>query len=171
MKSKERIYVYVIALFLVSINLRIGITSVSPVLETIRNQLGLSNVTVSFLTAIPVLCMGLFALFTGKLEGLWGVEKVISFCLVMIGAATCMRVAAHSTSLLLTSAFLLGIGIAIAGPLLSGFIKKKFPNRIGLMIGIYSVGMGTGASLSAGLTVPLQHAGDYRFYCLVSDCS
>ena len=25
------------------------------------------------------------------------------------------------------------------------------------MIGIYSVGMGTGASLSAGLTIPLQH--------------
>ncbi|MBY0074558.1 MFS transporter [Priestia aryabhattai] len=157
MKSKERIYVYVIALFLVSINLRIGITSVSPVLETIRNQLGLSNVTVSFLTSIPVLCMGLFALFTGKLEGLWGAEEVISFCLVVIGIATCMRVAAHSISVLLSSAFLLGVGIAIAGPLLSGFIKKKFPNRIGLMIGIYSVGMGTGASLSAGLTVPLQH--------------
>ena len=42
-------------------------------------------------------------------------------------------------------------------PLLSGFIKEKFPTKIGLMIGIYSVGMGTGASLSAGLTIPLQH--------------
>ncbi|MED4059706.1 CynX/NimT family MFS transporter [Priestia megaterium] len=157
MKSKERIYVYVIALFLVSINLRIGITSISPVLEVVRHQLGMSNFTVSFLTAIPVLCMGLFALFTGNLERRWGAEKVISLCLVIIGAATCMRAAAHSISALLSSALILGIGIAIAGPLLSGFIKKKFPNKIGTMIGVYSVGMGTGASLSAGLTVPLQH--------------
>ncbi|WP_384423491.1 MFS transporter, partial [Streptomyces sp. NPDC057545] len=51
----------------------------------------------------------------------------------------------------------IGIGIAVAGPLLSGFIKEKFPTKIGLMIGVYSVGMGTGASLSAGMTIPLQH--------------
>lgn len=51
------------------------------------------------------------------------------------------------------------------------------------MIGIYSVGMGTGASLSAGLTIPLQHVlkgsleygtrflgctNYYRYYVLVS---
>ncbi|EOO21608.1 hypothetical protein IGA_01279 [Bacillus cereus HuA3-9] len=157
MKHRERTYLYILALFFVSINLRIGITSVSPLLETIRQDLNISNFSVSFLTAIPVFCMGTFALLTGKVIKKYGAEKAIMACLILIGFATCMRAFTSSISTLFASSLFIGIGIALAGPLLSGFIKEKFPTKIGLMIGIYSVGMGTGASLSAGLTIPLQH--------------
>ncbi|MGE6592782.1 CynX/NimT family MFS transporter [Bacillus mycoides] len=157
LKHQERTYLYILALFFVSINLRIGITSVSPLLETIRQGLNISNFSVSFLTAIPVFCMGTFALLTGKVIKKYGAEKAIMACLILIGFATCMRAFTSSISTLFASSLFIGIGIALAGPLLSGFIKEKFPTKIGLMIGIYSVGMGTGASLSAGLTIPLQH--------------
>ncbi|MFL0400408.1 CynX/NimT family MFS transporter [Bacillus nitratireducens] len=157
LKHQERTYLYILALFFVSINLRIGITSVSPLLETIRQDLNISNFSVSFLTAIPVFCMGTFALLTGKVIKKYGAEKAIMACLILIGFATCMRAFTSSISTLFASSLFIGIGIALAGPLLSGFIKEKFPTKIGLMIGIYSVGMGTGASLSAGLTIPLQH--------------
>ncbi|OSY02906.1 hypothetical protein S2E19_03257 [Bacillus mycoides] len=157
MKHQERTYLYILALFFVSINLRIGITSISPLLETIRQDLNISNFSVSFLTAIPVFCMGTFALLTGKVIKKYGAEKAIMACLILIGFATCMRAFTSSISTLFASSLFIGIGIALAGPLLSGFIKEKFPTKIGLMIGIYSVGMGTGASLSAGLTIPLQH--------------
>ncbi|UNP77264.1 MFS transporter [Bacillus nitratireducens] len=157
MKHQERTYLYILALFFVSVNLRIGITSVSPLLETIRQDLNISNFSVSFLTAIPVFCMGTFALLTGKVIKKYGAEKAIMACLILIGLATCMRAFTFSISTLFASSLFIGIGIALAGPLLSGFIKEKFPTKIGLMIGIYSVGMGTGASLSAGLTIPLQH--------------
>ncbi|MDI6531376.1 MULTISPECIES: MFS transporter [Bacillus] len=157
LKHRERTYLYILALFFVSINLRIGITSVSPLLETIRQDLNISNFSVSFLTAIPVFCMGTFALLTGKVIKKYGAEKAIMACLILIGFATCMRAFTSSIATLFASSLFIGIGIALAGPLLSGFIKEKFPTKIGLMIGIYSVGMGTGASLSAGLTIPLQH--------------
>ncbi|MED0991396.1 CynX/NimT family MFS transporter [Bacillus nitratireducens] len=157
LKHQERTYLYILALFFVSINLRIGITSVSPLLETIRQDLNVSNFSISFLTAIPVFCMGTFALLTGKVIKKYGAEKAIMACLILIGFATCMRAFTSSISTLFASSLFIGIGIALAGPLLSGFIKEKFPTKIGLMIGIYSVGMGTGASLSAGLTIPLQH--------------
>ncbi|MFK4326680.1 CP family cyanate transporter-like MFS transporter [Bacillus sp. RC55] len=157
MKHQGRTCLYILALFFVSINLRIGITSISPLLETIRQDLNISNFSVSFLTAIPVFCMGTFALLTGKVIKKYGAEKAIMACLILIGFATCMRAFTSSISTLFASSLFIGIGIALAGPLLSGFIKEKFPTKIGLMIGIYSVGMGTGASLSAGLTIPLQH--------------
>ncbi|OOR10792.1 MFS transporter [Bacillus cereus] len=157
LKHQGRTYLYILALFFVSINLRIGITSISPLLETIRQDLNISNFSVSFLTAIPVFCMGTFALLTGKVIKKYGAEKAIMACLILIGFATCMRAFTSSISTLFASSLFIGIGIALAGPLLSGFIKEKFPTKIGLMIGIYSVGMGTGASLSAGLTIPLQH--------------
>ncbi|WP_375141035.1 CynX/NimT family MFS transporter [Bacillus sp. NP247] len=157
LKHQGRTYLYILALFFVSINLRIGITSISPLLETIRQDLNISNFSVSFLTAIPVFCMGTFALLTGKVIKKYGAEKAIMACLILIGLATCMRAFTFSIFTLFASSLFIGIGIALAGPLLSGFIKEKFPTKIGLMIGIYSVGMGTGASLSAGLTIPLQH--------------
>ncbi|GGE34892.1 MFS transporter [Pullulanibacillus camelliae] len=153
---KKRGLFIIAALFLVSLNLRMGIASISPVLDTISHDLHLSNGVVSWLTAIPVICMGAFAFFSAALGSRFGLEKTIAACLVLIGIATCTRAFAHSALLLLLSAFFLGIGLAIAGPLVSGYIKKTFPNRIGMMIGVYSVGMGIGASLSAGLMIPLQ---------------
>ncbi|WP_384423493.1 MFS transporter, partial [Streptomyces sp. NPDC057545] len=75
------------ALFFASINLRIGITSISPLLETIRQDLNMSNFSVSFLTSIPVLCMGVFALLTGKVNKKYGAEKAILACLILIGVA------------------------------------------------------------------------------------
>ncbi|MFM9281966.1 MFS transporter [Paenibacillus jiagnxiensis] len=56
------------------------------------------------------------------------------------------------------TAFLAGVGIALAGPLLSSFIKQYFPARVASMVGIYSTAMAVGASFSVGLSVPLQNA-------------
>ncbi len=47
-------------------------------------------------------------------------------CLILIGLATCMRAFTFSISTLFASSLFIGIGIALAGPLLSGFIKEKF---------------------------------------------
>ncbi|SDX18756.1 MFS transporter, CP family, cyanate transporter [Marininema mesophilum] len=157
MKNRKRTYIYILAIFLAAINLRMGITSISPLLETIRKDLNMSNFTVSFLTSIPVLCMGVFALLTGKVYKRWGTEKAIVVCLLLIGAATFMRSFTSSVLPLLITALLIGIGIGLIGPLLSGFIKERFPTKIGLMIGINTFGMVAGVALSSGITVPLQH--------------
>nr|WP_091741417.1 MFS transporter [Marininema mesophilum] len=157
LKIIKRTHLYILALFFAAINLRIGITSISPILETIREDLNMSNFTVSFLTAIPVFCMGVFALLTGKVIRLWGVERAIVACLILIGVTTFMRAFTYSVSTLLTSALFIGIGIGLANPLLSGFIKERFPTKIGLMVGVNTFGMVAGAALSAGLTIPLQH--------------
>ncbi|KGR89685.1 MFS transporter [Ureibacillus massiliensis 4400831 = CIP 108448 = CCUG 49529] len=143
-------------LLIVAFNLRLGIASMSPVLENIRSDLDMTNFEVSFLTAIPVFCMGFFALFTTKLSNRFGAEKTIALCLGLIGVATTYRFFSGSPLSLFCTALLIGVGIAICGPLLSGFIKKSFPNKIGIMIGVYSVGMGLGASVSAGLTAPFE---------------
>ncbi|MDU1846809.1 MAG: MFS transporter [Niallia nealsonii] len=156
MKMKKQIVLMIIALFFVSFNLRTSIAAISPVLESVRADLHLSNGIVSLLTAIPVICMGFFAFFAVKISARFGLERTIAACLVLIGVATALRAFSHSAFTLLLTAFFIGIGIAIAGPLVSGYIKQQFPHQIGMMIGIYSVGMGLGASFSAGLMLPLQ---------------
>ena len=60
-KFINQISYFLSSIFAISINLRPAITSIGPILETIREQLSLSNGQVSLLTAIPVICMGIFA--------------------------------------------------------------------------------------------------------------
>jgi len=139
-------------------NLRASITSISPVLKNIQMDLHMSSAVVSLLTALPVFCMGIFAPLAGKLSERWGIELTIAFSVLLIGVSTALRLIASSPVLLLVTAILSGIGIAITGPLISGYIKKHFPRSSSSMIGVYSAGMGIGASLSAGLVVPVMHA-------------
>jgi CP family cyanate transporter-like MFS transporter len=155
-RGKVGSFLLVCVLFLAAANLRPAITSVSPLLETIRDALGMNRSMISFLTAIPVLCMGIFAPLAAKLGVHWGIERSIVACLALIGAATAVRAIAVSSFLLMTTTVLIGIGIAVAGPLLSGFIKRYFPDKSTSMIGVFSIGVGFGASIAAGLTVPLQ---------------
>lgn len=158
-KSKNLYIIWsVFSLFILSMNLRASITSISPVLKNIQADLQLSSVVVSLLTALPVFCMGLFAPLAGKLSARWGIELTIALSILLIGVSTALRLVATFPFLLLLTAVFSGIGIAITGPLISGYIKKHFPKSSSSMIGVYSAGMGIGASLSAGLVVPVMHA-------------
>lgn len=154
--NKRTILWSIFALFVISMNLRAAITSISPVLKDIQTDLHISSMTVSLLTSIPVFCMGIFAPVAGRLSDRWGNERTIALAVLLIGASTALRLVSTFSSLLLLTAVFAGIGIAIAGPLISGFIKEHFPQNSSAMIGIYSAGMGIGASLSAGLVVPVM---------------
>jgi len=160
MRKSNEIYMIwsIFALFIISMNLRASITSISPVLKNIQMDLQMSSIVVSLLTAIPVFCMGIFAPVAGKLSDRWGIELTIALSVLLIGVATALRLFSTFSFLLLMTAVLAGIGIAVAGPLISGFIKEYFPKYSSSMIGVYSAGMGVGASLSAGLVVPAMYS-------------
>ncbi|MFK9095178.1 CynX/NimT family MFS transporter [Bacillus salipaludis] len=159
-KQQRKIYAIwsIFALFIISMSLRASITSISPVLKNIQSDLQMSSVSVSLLTALPVFCMGIFAPLAAKLSHRLGIELTIAFSVLLIGVSTAIRFMATFPFLLLMTAVFTGIGIAIASPLISGYIKKHFPNHSSSMIGVYSAGMGVGASLSSGLVVPVMHS-------------
>ncbi|KRE10867.1 hypothetical protein ASE46_04665 [Bacillus sp. Root239] len=148
---------FLCALILAAFNLRPGLTSVSPVLHGITKDLGMSSTLASLLTSIPLLCFGFCSLFAGRLANRYQPEKMITFAITCIGIATFLRAFTNSSIYLLITALLIGAGIGVVSPLLSGFIKSHFPDKAASMIGIYSTSMVVGASISIGLTTPLQH--------------
>lgn len=152
MKPQKSLTLLLFAIFLISLNLRPAITSIGPLLETIRNELDLSNSQVSLLTAIPVICMGLFAPFAVHWLNRFGQRRGITLLVIVIGVLTLVRAWLNDYLSLLITAFIIGVSIAIIGPILSSLIKERFPTRTASAIGIYSLGMGAGATLSAGLT-------------------
>ncbi|MEC2078554.1 CynX/NimT family MFS transporter, partial [Metabacillus fastidiosus] len=127
---KTRNFLFILALVLAAFNLRPGITSVSPVLHTLTDQLQMSSAAVSLLTSIPLICIGFCSLLAGRLAQRYGIEKTITIFIFIIGISTFLRFFAnHSVSLLITS-LLIGAGIGIVSPLISGFIKKYFPKKV-----------------------------------------
>ncbi|ATH83236.1 MULTISPECIES: MFS transporter [Pseudomonadaceae] len=142
------------ALVLAAINLRPGITSLAPLIERIATELSLSRSFISLTTALPVLCMGLLAPLAPRLALRWGLERTIVLCLGLISLALLARLAAHQSAVLIGSAIALGAAIAVAGPLLSGFIKRYFSGQMGRVVGWYSLGMAIGGAGGAVLTAP-----------------
>ncbi|MGG1619304.1 CynX/NimT family MFS transporter [Paenibacillus sp. NRS-1782] len=149
-----RLVYLILIIFFISINLRPSITSVGPLLDIIQAHLGLSGVTASLITALPIFCMGLFSLSSIWLQHRLGVERSLLVAMLLILIATFLRMFVQHTSFLLATAIFSGIGIGIAGPLVAGFIKKYFPEKPGLT-GLYSVSMVIGAAVASSFSVPL----------------
>ncbi|MGX5219788.1 MFS transporter [Pseudomonas segetis] len=143
-----------IALIVAAINLRPGITSLAPLIERIAEELALSRTVISLTTALPVLCMGLLAPFAPRLAVRFGLERTVTLCLMLITGALAIRLIGDTTVILIGSAVVMGAAIAIAGPLLSGFIKRHFIGRVGKVVAWYSLSMAIGGAAGAVLTVP-----------------
>jgi CP family cyanate transporter-like MFS transporter len=147
-----------VGIFLVALNLRAAIASLPPEIETIRHALGLNGVAAGMLTALPVVCMGLFAPVAQRVGHRIGNEMTTALAVATIGVGTFLRLAGANVGLLYLGTFLAGIGIAVAGTLLPALVKEYFASRAGLVTGIYTFALMGGAAAAAGFSVPLADA-------------
>ncbi|MEK0364001.1 MFS transporter [Pseudomonas sp. CBC3] len=152
-----------LALVLAAINLRPGITSFAPLIERIAEELNLSRGLISLTTALPVLLMGLLAPLAPRLAMRFGLERTIALCLGVIGLALVLRLFGESAAVLIGTAAMVGAGIAVAGPLLSGFIKRHFLDRMGKTAAFYSLSMAVGGTIGVVLTAPATQLLDQRW--------
>lgn len=144
-----------LALLVAAFNLRPGITSVAPLIERMAEELALSRAGISLTTVLPVLFMGLLAPLAPRLALRFGLERVLLGCLVLLVLALLLRVAGASSLVLIGSAGLVGIGVAVAGPLMSGFIKRYFLQSFGAALGWFSLSMSVGGASGVVFTQPL----------------
>jgi CP family cyanate transporter-like MFS transporter len=153
--SNRSRFIILVSILLVALNLRPTIASVSPVLEAIKADLGLSYATASLLTTIPTLCMGVFAVMTVPLARKLGRNRTIFLSILLITLATGLRIIGDIASVLFLSTIFAGIGIAVAQTLLPSLVQEHFSDNVGLVTGLYTTTLITGAALSAALTVPI----------------
>jgi len=142
----------------VAVNLRPAIAAVPPLLDAIQADLGLSATGAGLLTALPVVCMGVFAPVGAALGRRVGREAAVSWALALVACGTLVRGLGASVVTLYGGTLVAGIGIAMGGALLPGVVKAWFPARAGAVTGLYTAGLVTGAMLASAATVPLDHA-------------
>lgn len=148
--------IFWLALILISLNLRPALTSIAPVMEVIVNDLSVSRANAELIMTIPVLLMGLLAPLSPLLARKFGQELILTATMAVLVIAFTLRFFSQSNfNLLLLSSFFTGCAIAIAGPLMSGFIKQHFSKNIGVAVALYSVCISLGASIAVAMTIPI----------------
>ncbi|HZZ11028.1 MAG TPA: cyanate transporter [Paraburkholderia sp.] len=153
------------AIIVIGINLRPLLTSISPLMATIREATGLSFYGASLLTSLPVVAMGIGAFGAAALARWVGETRGVALGLVAIALACAARWVAGSGAALLLTAALAGVGVAAIQALLPAVLKQRFHARVPLAMGVFSAsimgGGGLGARLSPMVSAALDswHAG------------
>ena len=141
------------AVVLVALNLRTAVTSVPPILA----DLGLSPTRESLLATLPVALFGLGAGAAPVLRRRLGEERTIFCALVLLLAGVLARGPWQGAGLFPTTVCACS-GIAVINVLLPSFVRRRFPERVGTMMGLQTMALIAGASFAAGLTVPVRDA-------------
>lgn len=148
-----------VAIVLVALNLRPTIVAVSPLLDEISAALELTSFTAGILMTLPVLCFGVLGPVAPVVARRIGLERSLGLVLVLVVVGSAIRVHPSVFGLFLGT-FFVGWGIAFGNILLPALIKRDFPDRVGLMSGLFSMALTGGATLAAGITLPVaQSAG------------
>jgi len=152
--------IWLAAIVAIGLNLRPLLTSVSPLMATIRAATGLSFSGASLLTSLPVVAMGFGALGVGMLTRIVGETRGVALGLLGIALACGARFTASSGVALLMTALLAGIGVAAIQALLPGVMKRRFHARVPLAMGLFSASIMGGGGLGASLSPYIARAFD-----------
>jgi CP family cyanate transporter-like MFS transporter len=144
-----------VAVVLIAVNLRPALASVGPVLDEVRGRLHLSSAAAALLTTVPLLCFGLLSPLAPALARRFGMERVLAAVLVTIAAGLLLRVNFGAAGLFALTVPV-ACAIAIANVLVPALVKRDLPDRVGLMMGVYTMALSGAAAVAAGVTAPLD---------------
>ncbi|GAA1234527.1 MFS transporter [Microbacterium phyllosphaerae] len=151
-----------VGIVLVAFSLRSAVASLSPVIDHIAEDFPVSSVVVGLIGAAPPVCFAVFGLLTPLFERRFGLERVAVVAIALIAAGLLLRsLAVDSTSLLAATAVVFG-GVGSGNVLLPPLVKKYFPDRLGLMMTVYSTTMAVSTFVPPLVAVPIADTAGWR---------
>jgi len=162
----------VVAVCLVAANMRPTITAVGPLLDQIGQDTGISLATLGLLAAVPLVTWAIVSPFALRLSRRFGMSRVVLFSLAVLLLGTIVRSLPGPTASLWIGTAIIGVALAIANVLMPAVIKRDFPLRVPVMMGLYTALLGGVGAIGSGVAVPLSMLGDassgWRLSLLIS---
>src|SRR5581483_3905 len=155
--TRRRTVLLAVAVAAAGLNMRSPITSLPPLFPELSHRLHLSSAVLSLLAATPVICFGLGAAFAASLSRRFGDERVLLAALGAVVAGLALRGLAPG-ALLFPGTILASGAIALLNVLMASMIKRRWPARTGVGIGIFLTGLSVGAIVASLISVPFYHA-------------
>lgn len=152
-----------LGLVLLSFNLRPAAVSVGPVLDEVRDGLGMSAAATGLLTSLPVISFAVFGALAPAAARRFGPHRVTLAALVTAAIGLVGRALVdHEVPFLALSLLALG-GMAMANVLIPSLVKRHYPDRVGTMTSVYTTALAIGLTTAFVLTVPIAEAfGSWR---------
>jgi MFS transporter, CP family, cyanate transporter len=142
---------------LLAANLRPAAAGIGPLIDRIRAGTGLSATGAGVLVTLPVLCFGALAPLAPALARRLGAQATAAAALAVLLTGLLVRLI-PGVAFLFLGTMLAGAGIATGNVLLPVLVRRCFPERVGLITGLYTTALVGFAALSAGISVPVADA-------------
>ncbi len=147
---------------LTALNLRPFLSAIGPLTNDIIAATGLDLRGMAWLTLLPMLLMGLGALFGPALQQRLGARRVLLGALAVLAAGSAFRAWAPGGAALIATAAVCGLGVAFVQAVFPGVIKHQFPGQVAPVMGLYSAALMGGGALGALLTPLAAQDGAWR---------
>lgn len=152
----------VLGILLCAFSLRSAVASLSPLIDHIATDFPLSSTAIGLIGTAPPVCFAIFGLSTPLLERRLGLERVMLIALVAIAAGLVLRgFSVDSVTLMLTTALIFA-GVGMGNILVPPLVKKYFPDRLGLMMTLYTTVMSLSTFIPPLIAVPVADASSWR---------
>lgn len=159
--SKKKTILLIVAILMINTGLRAPITSVGPLVNMIKPDLGLSNSAAGIITTIPLITFGCLSVLIGRISGKIGAGRVMLFGLLCLFFGISIRSFTNSFGLFF-GMVLIGVGIAIGNVLSPTIVKEFFPKHIGIMTGAFTSIRAVFTGLSSAICVPIAMSYGWR---------
>ncbi len=138
--------------------LRSPITEVGPVIDLIRAELGSNSTVLGLLTTFVLLMFAVISPLGDPIGRKLGAGRAVLVGLAALTAGILIRSFSNLTGIL-AGTLLLGAGIAVINVVLPVLIKQEFPQKVGMVTGLFTMGMAMFSGLTSAVSRPLADAG------------
>lgn len=152
----------VLGILLCAFSLRSAVASLSPLFDHVSADFPLPSAVVGLIGTAPPVCFAIFGLLTPLFERKLGLERVTVIALIAITAGLVLRGFSIDAITLLLSTALIFAGVGMGNILLPPLVKKYFPDRLGLMMTLYTTAMALSTFLPPLIAVPVADAAGWR---------
>lgn len=131
---------FLLSMMLVAANLRLPITIIPPLLNTIEKNLGIPKSMAGMITSIPLITFAVLSPVIVKVAKKLGNELTIFVFFILLILGSYLRIIPTIWALMLGT-FLAGVGIDSGNVLVPAIIKDRLPDQIPLGTSLYTMSM------------------------------
>lgn len=140
---------------LVGLVVRCPLVSLSPLLPNLERELRIGGLQVGILSALPVLCMGIFAPIASRMWGVLGPRRMIAAALGLEALGVGFRGMDASVPGLYVWTFVAGAGAGALNAALPAVVGKWGTARREMSTGLYGASLNLGSAGISATSVPL----------------
>lgn len=145
----------IVALCLVAVMMRPAISAVGPLIDRMSADTGIPLALLGALSTIVLITWAVVSPFAHGIGRRLGLGGAVLAALGLLAVGLIVRSLPGSSAWLWIGTGLIGVALAIGNVLMPAVIKRDFPLRVPLMMGVYSALLGGAGAVASGLAVPL----------------